>query len=330
MKSLVIGYGSIGKRHIENLSKIKNMEIVVCTKQKKDNFLKKYDCKVYTSFDSSLKESPDFALVCNDTHCHISTAIKLAKNKIHFFIEKPLGDSLLSTKKLVQLTKKNNLITMVGCNFRFHPGIIKIKKIIKKNQLGRIISVHSENGSFLPDWHPDENYSKSYASVKKLGGGVVLTCIHELDYLIWLFGKVKNIQSVSGKYSDLKINVEDLSLTLLHFTNDVIAELHLDFFQKPSSRYCKIIGTKGTLYWDYFQNTVKLYDYKKEKWLIKLNKKNYDINNMYVEELSHFLNCIENNLQTINPVENGLETLSLALLMKKASKSKKWKKYIEF
>lgn len=326
MKSLVIGYGSIGKRHIENLSKIKNMDILVCTKQKKDNFLKKHNCKVYVSLNSCLKDSPDFALICNETHYHVSTAIELAKNKINFFIEKPLSDSLSGTKKLLDLIKNNNLITMVGCNFRFHPSIIEIRNIIKKNQLGRIISVRTENGSFLPDWHPHEDYKKNYASLKKLGGGVILTSIHELDYLIWLFGKIQNIQSFSGKYSNLKIDVEDLSITLIHFKNNIIAELYLDFFQKPPSRYCKLIGTKGTLYWDYSSNQLKLYEHKKEKWVVKLNNKNYDLNNMYVDELDHFMNCIKNNSQTINSVENSLETLSLALLMKKASISKKMEK----
>jgi predicted dehydrogenase len=326
LKSLVIGYGSIGKRHIQNLSQLKNMEILVCTKQKKDNFLKKHNCKVYASLDLSLKQSPDFAIICNETFLHISTALKLAKNKIHFFIEKPFGDSLSNTKKLIELTKKNKLISMVGCNFRFHPGIIQIKKIINNEDLGKIILVHSENGSFLPDWHPGENYSKSYASNKKLGGGVILTCIHELDYLIWLFGNVKNIYSFSGKLSDLKIDVEDFSISLITFKNMIVAELHLNFFQKPSSRYCKIIGTEGTLIWDYFENNVKLYDNKKNKWVIKLNQKNYDINSMYVEELSHFVNCIKTNSQTINPVEDALETLSLALSMKKHQNIEKWKK----
>lgn len=326
LKSLVIGYGSIGKRHIQNLHKLKNMEILVCTKRKNDNFLKKHNCKVYPSLDLSLKESPDFAIICNETYLHISTALKLAQHKIHFFIEKPFGDSLSNTKKLIEITKKNQLISMVGCNFRFHPGIIQMKKIIDEDELGKIISVHSENSSFLPDWHPNEDYSKSYASNKKLGGGVILTCIHELDYLIWLFGKIKNIQTISGKFSDLKIDVEDFSTSLIHFKNMVVAELHLNFFQKPSSRNCKIIGTNGTVVWDYFENKVKLYDHKKNKWVIKLDKKNYDINSMYVDQLSHFLNCIETNSQTINPVKDALETLSLALIMKKHQNTQKWKK----
>lgn len=326
MKALVIGYGSIGRRHIENLSKLPHMNIIVCTKQKMDDFLKKNNCKVIASIDESLKELPDFAIVCNETYFHISTATKLAKNKINFFVEKPLGDSLSGTKKLLELIQKNKLITLVGCNFRFHPCILEISSILKKNQLGKIISVHAENGSFLPDWHPYENYSKGYAAKKNLGGGVVLTCIHELDYLCWLFGKVKNVMSITGRYSDLNIDVEDLSVILMQFENEIICELHLDYFQKPPSRYCKIIGTKGSLFWDFFTNKTKLYDYKKRKWITTLYKKNFNVNNMYIDELNHFITCIQSNKQTINPINEGVKTLSLAITIKNAAKSKKWKK----
>ena len=326
MKALVIGYGSIGKRHINNLSKLPYMDIVVCTKQKKDIFLKKNNCLVINSLDESLKESPDFALICNETHFHISTAMQLAKNKIHFFVEKPLGDSLSGTKKLLELIKNNNLITLVGCNLRFHPCILEINSILKKNRLGKIISVRAENGSFLPEWHTYEDYSKGYAAKKNLGGGVVLTCIHELDYLCWLFGKVKNVISITGKYSELNIDVEDLSLILMQFKNEIVCELHLDYLQKPSSRYCKIIGTKGTLFWDFFTNKIKLYDHKKGKWITILHKKNFNPNNMYIDELNHFISHIQSNKQTMNPINEGIEILSLAITIKNSAKSKKMEK----
>lgn len=326
MKALVIGYGSIGRRHIENLSKLSHIDIVVCTKQKMDNFLKNNNCRLIISIDESLKEFPDFALICNETHLHISTATKLAKNKIPFFVEKPLGNSLSGTKKLLQLVQKTNLITLVGCHLRFHPCILEINSILKKNILGKIISVHAENGSFLPDWHSYENYSKGYAANKNLGGGVVLTCIHELDYLCWLFGKVKNVMSITGKYSKLNIDVEDLSVILMQFENKIVCELHLDYFQKPSSRHCKIIGTKGSLFCDFLTNKIKLYDNKKRKWITTLYKKNFNLNKMYIDELNHFIACIQNNKQTINPINEGLETLTLAITIKNAAKSKKMEK----
>ena len=142
---------------------------------------------------------------------------------------------------------------------RFHHGIKLMKSLIDKNEIGSILSVTVENGSFMPDWHPWENYQISYASQKKLGGGVVLTQIHEIDYLYWFFGKVDDVYSFTEKLTDLQIDVEDYSVSLLKFKNKIIEELHLDYFQKPSVRSCKIIGTKGQITWNWENNHVQIF-----------------------------------------------------------------------
>ena len=320
---MVVGYGSIGKRHIENLSTFPNLQISVCTNRKYDSFLKKNKCTIFSSLDDCIKQKPDIAFVTNTTNLHVKTAIKLAYAGIPMFIEKPLSNSTKDVSLLLSIIKKKKLVTMMGCVMRFHPAIKKIKELTSKNNIGTIVSVRAENGSFLPDWHPDEDYKKSYASRNDLGGGVVLTNIHELDYLYWFFGTARKVFSINGKFSDLKIDVEDLSSVLLQFKNNIIAEIHLDYFQRPSVRSCKIIGTKGTIFWDSTKNTVQLYDVKKKRWHDKLKLKNYDINNMYLDEIQHFFKCVNNKKKSINPIDEGAKILNIALSIKKSSKLKK-------
>ena len=299
------------------------MEILVCTKHEQDDFLRKKRCKIFNSLEKCLDEKPNIAFVTNVTSDHIKTALKLANSGIHLFIEKPLSNSMSGVKTLLDIVKKRKLITLIGCNLRFHPCIRKIKELILENHIGRTISIRVENGSFLPGWHPDEDYRKSYASRKDLGGGTILTNIHEIDYLYWFFGNVKEVYSITGKFSDLDISVDDLSCLLLQFKNDVVAEVHLDFFQNPGFRSCKVIGVNGTIYWDSEINTVKVYDIEKKMWIEKLKLKNYDENTMYVEELSHFIDCVKNNKKTINSIHHGAKTLKIVLNAKKASKIKK-------
>lgn len=318
-----MGYGSIGKRHVDNLSSIADLEIIVCTKHKTDKFLKEKRCKVLRTIEECIEEEPQIALITNVTSHHVQIATKLANAGINLFIEKPLSSSLKGVKTLLNTVKRRKLVTLMGCNLRFHPCIKKIKEIISKKHIGKIISVHVENGSFLPNWHPYEDYRYSYAAREDLGGGVVLTNIHEIDYLFWFFGEVKEVFSFTGKYSNLKLDTDDLSAILLRFRNDVIAEVHLDYFQRPDFRSCKIIGTKGTIYWDSEINAVKVYDVKKEKWLEKLKVKNYDSNTMYVEEILHFLKCVKKNERTINSINEGAKVLEIALATKRSSKIKK-------
>ena len=323
MNVLVVGYGSIGKRHIANLSKFPNVHIFVCTNRKYDSFLKSKKCKIFNSLDDCIKEKPDIAFITNTTNLHVKTAIKLANANIHIFIEKPLSNSTKDVKLLLNTIKRRKLVTMMGCVLRFHPAIQKIKEIISENKIGKIISVHVENGSYLPDWHTNEDYKKNYASRSDLGGGVVLTNIHELDYLYWFFGNVDEVFSITGKFSDLEIDVEDLSSILLRFKNNIVAEALLDYFQKPSIRSCKIVGIRGTVYWDSSKNSVQLYDMKNKKWINHLKLKNYDVNDMYVDEIKHFLKCVNKEKKSINPVEDGAKILNIAIAVKKSSKLKK-------
>ena len=321
-KILVIGYGSIGKRHVKNLLKNSKYEILILTKRK-INDSKETRVKYYNSLTNVLKEKPEIAFITNETSFHIQTAIKLAKKNIHLFIEKPLSNSNKNIQKLQEIVNKNKLITQMGCNWRFHPCIKKIKGIIEKNEIGKIYSVQVESNSYLPDWHPYEDYTKSYASREKLGGGIVLTQIHELDYLYWFFGKVDEVFSVTKKQSQLEVNADDISIMVLKFKKNILGEIHLDYFQRPDFKRCKIISSKGTLYWDSSINEVKFYSNSKKKWIKKIELKKYEKNQMYVDEILHFLKSVKNKKKTINPLNDGVKTLRISLAAKKSSVQKK-------
>ena len=300
---------------------IKN--IIICSKNKEALQLKNKKIKVFHSIDEALKENPGISIICNETSLHVKTALKLAKNNSHIFIEKPLSDSLKNIPELEKIIKKKKLITMIGCNMRFHDGIKLMKKSIEKNEIGRIFSVIVENGSYMPDWHPWEDYRISYASRKELGGGVILTQIHELDYLYWFFGKINQVFSFSEKLSDLQLDVEDHSASILKFKNKIIAEIHLDYFQKPNARNCKIIGTKGKIVWNWENNHLQIYKNKKSNFSTIHFEKKFDRNKMYLQELKYFLNCVKKKKIPMNDVSEAFEIQKIALAMKKSSETGK-------
>ncbi len=323
MKVIIVGFGSIGQRHCKNLLDESNAEIFLCTKHNIKNFKNTKRIQNLHSLEKCLKNQPEIGFVCNTNNLHVETAIKLAKNNCHLLIEKPLSNSLKNITSLLSLVKKNKLVTLMGFNLRFHPCLIKVKQLLAKNKIGRVIYVDAENGSYLPDWHPEEDYRKSYSSRNALGGGVVLTCLHEIDYLYWLFGDVKEVSAITGKFSDLKIDSEDLSSISLRFKNNIIAEVHLDFFQRPAQRSCKIVGTNGTLFCDFNRNIVSLYELKKKRWKEIMNLKNYNLNDMYVAEMKQLLNCVRTQKKSINEIDQGLKTLKIGLAILKSAKSRK-------
>mgnify|MGYP005627619073 FL=1 len=323
IKAIVIGYGSIGKRHVKNLLSLSDIQVIVYTKRED---LKEENKKIifYDSLQKCLDEKPTIGFVANKTSDHMKTATILAQNGINIFLEKPLSDSMKGVNNLLKIVNRKKLITLMGCNLRFYPPIMKIKKCIEENKIGRIISVQVENGSYLPDWHPYEDYSKGYAAKKNLGGGVILSQIHEIDYLYWFFGEIDYISSISGKHSDLDLDVEDISISILKFKNKILGELHIDFLQRPQFKRCKIRGVKGIIEWNSNENIVKKFNIKDQQWKIIPIKNNYKLtskkknNSMYVEEIKHFLKCVKNQTETINPLTQGIETLKIALRIKKS------------
>lgn len=334
---LVIGYGSIGRRHVQNLLRFTNMKIIILSKRKKialDDFdlipekTIKQRLEISNSLQQCILKKPQIAFVTNETSKHILIAVKLAKLGMDLFIEKPLSNSSLGIRELKKIIQKKKLICMIGCNFRFYPPIQKIKKLLDTQNLGKIHSIHIENGSYLPDWHPYENYIQSYASRKILGGGVTLTQIHELDYLCWFVGIPKEVTSVIDKISTLKINVDDINETILKFRKSVIGVIHLDFFQRPSFKRCKIRGSKGTLEWNSIENKINLYTSKTKKYSKIKIPHNYaltsnKVNKMYVEELQYFFNCVKNRTQPMNNLSEAEHILNVVLSMKKSSMTKK-------
>lgn len=317
-----MGYGSIGKRHVRNLLRYSDIEVLVCTKIS-SNLKKNKRCRFFNTIHESIKEKPDAAIVCSVTNRHIEDSIPLAKAGIHLMIEKPLSNTLSNTEKLLKISEDKKLITLIGCHLRFHPCILKIRELLKKKSIGKILSVKAEHGSYLPDWHPGEKYQNGYAANTALGGGVLLTSIHEIDYLYWFFGDVKEVFSFTEKISTLKINADDFSSILLRFKNNIIAEIHLDYFQGTTSRGCKIIGSKGIIIWNHDDESVKLFDNNNNKWKTIMHLKKFDLNDTYVDELMYFIKCVKNKKKTLNSVFNGIETLRIALSAKRASKTKR-------
>lgn len=294
MKILICGLGSIGKRHAKNLIEIGQKKIIFFRKRNlnfKDKDLEKI--RTYNSLESALKEKPNITFICNNTSDHIDTAIKCALSGSHLFIEKPLSNSLFRLEVLEKIVIKKKLKVMIGYNMRFHPLIKKVKKIVDSKKLGEIYKVKSEWSEYLPNWHPWENYKRSYAANKNMGGGCSLTLSHELDLLYWLFGEVKKVFNVKT-CNYLGINVDTASDFLIHFKNNIVGYVHLDFLQRPYVRNLEIIGTKKKLFFDYYDNQITITNRSGKLFKIKIAFKK---NEMYKSEIKYFLNCVKKNIK---------------------------------
>jgi len=319
MNYLVIGCGSIGKRHIKNILKIdEDAKINVFDPDENQfntlkNDINNNNVRYVNNLDKSF-DSSEIAIICSPNHLHIEHSIEVAKHIKNLFIEKPLSHNLETIDELINLIEKNNIIDMVACNMRFYPNVKAVKEVVDKNILGKMYAVRVETGYFLPYWRPHTDYRKGYGAFKEQGGGAALDCIHEVDLLLWFGGNSKRVKGISTKVSNLEIETEDIAIGLVEFDSGAIGEVHLDYIQRNYSRSCKIIGEKSTVEWDFLSGLTKLYDTENKKWEDYYNLSNtYDLNQMYIDEMNYFLDCVKNNKKSFNTVNNAKNTLEVAL-----------------
>jgi predicted dehydrogenase len=247
--------------------------------------------------------------VCTPNHLHLKYALLAAKAGCHLFVEKPLAHRLTGINQLIKICQKKNLIHFVGCNLRFHPALQFIKNYLAKNKLGKIYRIENHFGHYLPFWRPKLDYRKNYAAKISMGGGIILDDIHEFDLLFWLnnFQPVLKATLNYLKSSDLEIETEDNCLATFQFSNQVLGLVVCDYLQKRYSRSCKIVGQKGNLTWDFWQNIVWLENEKGRTALLKI--KNFDFNQTYLAEIKYFFTCLANKKPTFNNFKTAFSVL---------------------
>lgn len=316
MKFHVIGCGSIGQRHIKNLLFLKQNVTIY---DKNTLLVKKTAKKFDVIIGEKINEYADCVLICTPPSSHLSIAKIAIKKNIHVFIEKPLSNSVENISQFLTLSNSSKSKIFVGYVFRFDKGLQKIQKILSSNKIGKVISFDAYEGYYLPMWRPWQNHKKSYTGSKKLGGGIILDGSHELNYLQWLGGGIKEIFSYYTKIPSLKVNTEGLAEVLLKFNSGAIGRIHLDFINPKYSRRCEIIGDKGSVRWDFSTKTIEIQKSGNEHF----SKISYADNNneMYVDELKYIISCISGKTKNkLISVNNAKSTLLISIAIKKSGK----------
>lgn len=335
MKILISGLGGIGQRHLRNLRTLLGAEaeigavdlrhhIPVLTDKLQveagTNLEEKYNLHFYPNLELALAWKPDAIFVCNPTSLHVPTALQAAKAGCHLFIEKPLSHNLEQVEELVSLVEKCSLTAVIGYQMRFHPCLQRIQALVQEKKVGRILSVRVEIGEYLPGWHIYEDYRQMYASRQDLGGGVILSQIHEMDYLYWLFGLPQSVYALGGHLSRLEVDVEDTADILMNFAVDghsVPISLHEDYLQRPPRRTCEVIGDQGKILVNLAALSLDVFD-GEGKQVEAVSYAGFQRNQMFLDELDHFLSMLQGIPGPLVSVREAAHSLRMALAAKES------------
>lgn len=323
MNILVVGLGSIGRRHLGNLRQaLPDADITVWRQHARPQETGETPPeanRVVYSLEDALARHPQAAVIANPAPLHISTALDLAEAGVSLLVEKPFSNSLEGVNDLISLCKERSLTLMVAYNLRFHPALIALQQAASSGKIGKLLSCRAEVGQYLPDWRPNADYRRGVSARADLGGGAVLELSHELDYTRWIMGEVQTVSAQTSLLSGLEMDVEDTAEITLKFTSGAFGSVHVDMIQRTPARTCKLIGSEGTLVWDGLAHTVKCFS--AGAWEDIYTPQNLDRNGMYIEEIRHFLHCVRTGETPLVSGEDGKRVLEIALAARRSSQT---------
>jgi predicted dehydrogenase len=345
VKVLFDGLGSIGQRHLRNLLQLKPDCQVAAVRRKRSvpvlshtnqvlrgvDIAHYYNLMEYESLQVALKNKPDVVFVTNPTSLHISVAKKAVEAGAFVFIEKPLSSSWRGVQDLLHAENQTGSRRIsVGYQFRFHPALKLVKRMLDQNRVGEIVSATMVNGEFMPGWHPYEDYRLSYAARSDLGGGALVTQIHDFDNALWFFGLPLQVCAVGGKLSSLEIDVEDSVQVLMSCGTDkrvFPVTVSLDYLQWPPRREFSIIGESGRIDCDLLQSNVTVSDRLTRKTK-RYEFPNLERNHIFLDELRDFLSFVDGGEASCVDLPTAMMSLKVAISARQAMRSRKTVKIV--
>lgn len=314
MKTIIAGFGSIGRRHFRNLFTLGERDFVFLRSKRStlpDDEIAAYP--VETSIEAALAHKPDALIVANPTALHLDVAIPAAEQGCHIFMEKPISHSMERVDELRAAVQRGGGRVLVGFQYRYHPLLRQAKTLLGAGAIGDPVAARVHWGEYLPGWHPWEDYRQGFSARADLGGGVILTLTHPLDYLRWLFGEVSAIWALAAPVKALQIDaVESVAEMGLRFADGMLGSVHLSYIQRPHTHQLEMIGTAGTLYWDYVAGTLKLYQADADAWTDFPIPENYERNVMFLEQTAHFIRVVRGTEEPICTLADGIWAQRLA------------------
>ena len=304
MKILIIGLGSIGKKHVDGILNLYSEAHIYALRTSINSEVYRNVINIYCK--KEIPSNIDFVIISNITSSHEDSILNILDLGCPLFIEKPVISDLKNSDEIYYQLTKSRIKTYVACNMRFHPSIEFLKNYIETNSI-KINEVNIYSGSFLPEWRPGKDFRNTYSANKVMGGGVHLDLIHEIDYCCWIFGFPQSSKSIHLNRSSLQIDAIDSAKYLLKYP-EFIASISLNYFRKDAKRQIEILTVDDTIVVDLLKNTV----------MSNLSNKvlfhgEFNILDTYTKQVRYFVNQIQSLSDPMNNFENAIKVLKLAI-----------------
>lgn len=316
---LVLGAGSIGKRHIRNLlaspPSASGDQVRVSVVDPRDDRRAELVAlgvpadRLFATREAALAAGPyDGALVATPTAFHVADAIAMARAGLPLMIEKSLSVDLEGVAELQREIAARDLFAFTAYCFRFDPLAQQFAQLLAAGTIGKPLYARAEMSTYLPEWHPHEDYREFYMAKKALGGGTLLDQSHLYDMTRMFLGEIRTVMGVSRKDSDLEIETDDFGEFLFHLDSGVYVSMHIDLFTRPWREFYQVTGSDGVLEWDIGRKTITRFTVDGTRTVVATGA---DYNAMYVNEIAYFLAGVRGERPQGPRFEDGVKVMDV-------------------
>lgn len=318
MRILVVGLGSMGKRRVRNLldNGLSKDEIIGFDLRvdRRNDAEERYDIKTVASIETVEMTELDAMIISVPPDIHKLYMDIAVDRGIPCFVEASVVDDGMDD--LEKKIYEKGAVVCPSCTLRFHPAIKMIKKIINEGMIGHISNFSYHSGQYLPDWHPWENIKDFYVSNPPTGGGREIVPF-ELTWMNWIFGDIKNICGYYRKTIPLDAPIDDTYVSAIEYENGIIGTMVVDVVSRKAIRHLTINGENGQIVWDWDKKGFTVYSDGGTREIIVNDPEGHAavgynsniVEEMYIEEIAHFLNTVKNGEMFPNTIEDDHKIL---------------------
>lgn len=318
---LIVGSGSIGKRHARNLA---SLGCAISCTDPRDDRRRELAGEVpvvggFTDMEAALASNIDFdgVVICSPPVAHVEQALMALEAEIPVLLEKPVAPDLGEGQMLRTACATATVPLLLGYTWRWWPPIVDFRQRLGDGAIGALRHVRFVMSAHLADWHPWERYQDFFMAHRALGGGALLDESHWIDLMLWFFGKPDWISADASRVSDLEIDVDDNIDIIAGFGSGLRVTVHLDLYGRPHEKSITAIGSEGTLVWRENPNRVSYAHDASPLW----QNTDYDCerNDMFLAVAQEFIEVVDADLSPSCTIADGCDVLSVVEAVRRSS-----------
>jgi len=325
VKLAIIGLGSIGRRHLGNFHTVgvKDLTAWDADAGARNAALAQFPFANVTSTLEAALDGAAGVVVCTPPDSHLALGRMALERGAHVMVEKPLTQTLEGVEAWLRACDAKRVRVLTAYNWRYWPPMLLAERLLKEGRIGPLRAARTEYAYHLPHHrYPGRDYRNFYMAKAAQGGGCLLDESHAIDYMRWLCGEITEVSAVVDKISSLEIDTDDIADLTVRFASGAVGNIHMNLFAWNMHSHFELMGEAGVLQWRRFENEIRLFDPKADRW--EIYPSSSQLNDMYVEEARHFVACVRGEATPACDGWDGFETMKVIDAARRSAAERRW------